>query len=212
MKKKIIIIICSLLVLLVGTLLIIKMQKLKKKDNNGLKEVKVAEVAHTIFYAPMYAAISKDYFKDENINTYSPTIYRRQVSYCFQQPSLFGETVKENLEFPFKIRKQQPGQDKMEQALKSVDLKPDFLNKNITELSGGEKQRVALIRNLLFKPEVLLLDEITTGLDNNSKEIVHHLIQNVHQDNTTIIQVTHDNDEIHQAGQIIRVAEGKLVK
>ena len=73
-------------------------------------------------------------FKDENINTYSPTIYRRQVSYCFQQPSLFGETVKENLEFPFKIRKQQPGQDKMEQALKSVDLKPDFLNKNITEL------------------------------------------------------------------------------
>ena len=151
-------------------------------------------------------------FKDENINTYSPTIYRRQVSYCFQQPSLFGETVKENLEFPFKIRKQQPDQDKMEQALKSVDLKPDFLNKNIIELSGGEKQRVALIRNLLFKPEVLLLDEITTGLDNNSKEIVHHLIQNVHQDNTTIIQVTHDNDEIHQAGQIIRVAEGRLVK
>ena len=32
-------------------------------------------------------------FKDENINTYSPTIYRRQVSYCFQQPSLFAETV-----------------------------------------------------------------------------------------------------------------------
>lgn len=151
-------------------------------------------------------------FKDKNINTYSPTNYRRQVSYCFQQPSLFGETVKDNLEFPFKIRKQTPDQSKMEQVLESVDLKPDFLNKNITELSGGEKQRVALIRNLLFKPEVLLLDEITTGLDNDSKEIVHRLIQNVHKDNTTIIQVTHDNDEIHQAGQIIKVAEGKLVK
>ncbi|MBL1072625.1 ABC transporter ATP-binding protein [Lactobacillus kitasatonis] len=151
-------------------------------------------------------------FKDKNINTYSPTNYRRQVSYCFQQPSLFGETVKDNLEFPFKIRKQTPDQSKMEQVLESVDLKPDFLNKNITELSGGEKQRIALIRNLLFKPEVLLLDEITTGLDNDSKEIVHRLIQNVHKDNTTIIQVTHDNDEIHQAGQIIKVAEGKLVK
>lgn len=151
-------------------------------------------------------------FKDKNINAYSPTNYRRQVSYCFQQPSLFGETVKDNLEFPFKIRKQTPDQSKMEQVLESVDLKPDFLNKNITELSGGEKQRVALIRNLLFKPEVLLLDEITTGLDNDSKEIVHRLIQNVHKDNTTIIQVTHDNDEIHQAGQIIKVAEGKLVK
>ncbi|WP_304228095.1 ABC transporter ATP-binding protein [Lactobacillus kitasatonis] len=152
------------------------------------------------------------YFKDKNINTYLPTNYRRQVSYCFQQPSLFGETVKDNLEFPFKIRKQTPDQSKMEQVLESVDLKTDFLNKNITELSGGEKQRVALIRNLLFKPEVLLLDEITTGLDNDSKEIVHRLIQNVHKDNTTIIQVTHDNDEIHQAGQIIKVAEGKLVK
>lgn len=151
-------------------------------------------------------------FKDKNINAYSPTNYRRQVSYCFQQPSLFGETVKDNLEFPFKIRKQTPDQSKMEQVLESVDLKPDFLNKNITELSGGEKQRVALIRNLLFKPEVLLLDEITTGLDNDSKEIVHRLIQNVHKDNTTIIQVTHDNDEIHQADQIIKVAEGKLVK
>lgn len=151
-------------------------------------------------------------FKDKNINTYSPTNYRRQVSYCFQQPSLFGETVKDNLEFSFKIRKQTPDQSKMEQVLESVDLKPDFLNKNITELSGGEKQRVALIRNLLFKPEVLLLDEITTGLDNDSKEIVHRLIQNVHKDNTTIIQVTHDSDEIHQAGQIIKVAEGKLVK
>lgn len=151
-------------------------------------------------------------FKDKNINTYSPINYRRQVSYCFQQPSLFGETVKDNLEFPFKIRKQTPDQSKMEQVLESVDLKTDFLNKNITELSGGEKQRVALIRNLLFKPEVLLLDEITTGLDNDSKEIVHRLIQNVHKDNTTIIQVTHDNDEIHQAGQIIKVAEGKLVK
>lgn len=151
-------------------------------------------------------------FKDKNINAYSPTNYRRQVSYCFQQPSLFGETVKDNLEFPFKIRKQTPDQSKMEQVLESVDLKPDFLNKNITELSGGEKQRVALIRNLLFKPEVLLLDEITTGLDNDSKEIVRRLIQNVHKDNTTIIQVTHDNDEIHQAGQIIKVAEGKLVK
>lgn len=151
-------------------------------------------------------------FKDKNINAYSPTNYRRQVSYCFQQPSLFGETVKDNLEFPFKIRKQTTDQSKMEQVLESVDLKPDFLNKNITELSGGEKQRVALIRNLLFKPEVLLLDEITTGLDNDSKEIVHRLIQNVHKDNTTIIQVTHDNDEIHQAGQIIKVAEGKLVK
>lgn len=67
MKKKIIIIICGILVLAIGSLLIIKIQKNEKKTNNNLTEVKVAEVAHTIFYAPMYAAISKNYFEDENI-------------------------------------------------------------------------------------------------------------------------------------------------
>lgn len=66
MKKKIIILISFLLILLVAFFIIIfnNNKETKKVD---VKTVKVAEVAHTIFYAPMYAAISKDYFKDENI-------------------------------------------------------------------------------------------------------------------------------------------------
>lgn len=151
-------------------------------------------------------------FMNKDINQYLPTEYRRKVSYCFQQPLLFGEKVVDNLRFPFRIRKQKFDQDKAVRALKAVDLTPDFLNKNITELSGGEKQRVALIRNILFKPDVLLLDEITTGLDDDSKEIVHTLIKEVHQNKTTIIQVTHDNDEIEHAGKIIKIVEGKLTK
>ncbi|EEJ71134.1 ABC transporter ATP-binding protein [Lactobacillus ultunensis] len=151
-------------------------------------------------------------FRNKDINQYLPTEYRRKVSYCFQQPLLFGEKVVDNLRFPFRIRKQKFDQDKAVRALKAVDLTPDFLNKNITELSGGEKQRVALIRNILFKPDVLLLDEITTGLDDDSKEIVHTLIKEVHQNKTTIIQVTHDNDEIEHAGKIIKIVEGKLTK
>ena len=150
-------------------------------------------------------------FRNKDINQYLPTEYRKKVSYCFQQPLLFGEKVVDNLSFPFRIRKQKFDQDKVVRALKAVDLTSDFLNKNITELSGGEKQRVALIRNILFKPDVLLLDEITTGLD-DSKEIVHTLIKEVHQNKTTIIQVTHDNDEIEHAGKIIKIVEGKLTK
>lgn len=151
-------------------------------------------------------------FRNKDINQYLPTEYRKKVSYCFQQPLLFGEKVVDNLSFPFRIRKQKFDQDKVVRALKAVDLTSDFLNKNITELSGGEKQRVALIRNILFKPDVLLLDEITTGLDDDSKEIVHTLIKEVHQNKTTIIQVTHDNDEIEHAGKIIKIVEGKLTK
>ncbi len=70
------------------------------------------------------------------------------------------------------------------------------MKKNINSLSGGEKQRVALIRNLVFLPRILLLDEVTTGLDENSKEIVHHLFDDVRKKHVTILQVTHDKSEI----------------
>ena len=65
MKKKIIILIC-LIVAFVAVLINLFTVN-EKEDNNGLKTVKVAEVAHTIFYAPFYAAMSKDYFKEEGI-------------------------------------------------------------------------------------------------------------------------------------------------
>ncbi|HIU40758.1 MAG TPA: ABC transporter substrate-binding protein [Candidatus Aphodocola excrementigallinarum] len=68
MKKKIIIIICVIIIFLVALFFVIKNNKNSKEDNNGLVTVKVAEVAHTIFYAPQYAAIANGYFEDEGIN------------------------------------------------------------------------------------------------------------------------------------------------
>ena len=68
MKKKIIIIICVIIFFLVALFFVIKNNKNSKEDNNGLVTVKVAEVAHTIFYAPQYAAIANGYFEDEGIN------------------------------------------------------------------------------------------------------------------------------------------------
>ena len=65
MKKKIIILIC--LIIIAGVILINLCTINSKEDNNNLNKVKVAEVAHTIFYAPFYAAMSKDYFKEEEI-------------------------------------------------------------------------------------------------------------------------------------------------
>ena len=67
MKKKIIILICLIIILIVGTLIVLSINKQSNKNNNGLTKIKVAEVAHTIFYAPAYAAMSKRYFEDEGI-------------------------------------------------------------------------------------------------------------------------------------------------
>ncbi|MBM6986645.1 ATP-binding cassette domain-containing protein [Lactobacillus delbrueckii subsp. lactis] len=139
------------------------------------------------------------FYKGQNLDSLDLVQYRRQVSYCFQQPTLFDETVKDNLALPFAIRKQ-------------VDLPADYLDKKITTLSGGEKQRVALIRNLLFRPELLLLDEVTTGLDEESKQIVHQLIARVHQEGTTIVQVTHDQEELAASKQLLHMEKGGVLK
>lgn len=151
-------------------------------------------------------------YNGKDISTIEPISYRREVSYCFQEPSLFGKTVKDNLVFPYEIRKQKADNERLIALLKEVDLGEDFLDKDITSLSGGEKQRVAMIRNLVFLPKVLLLDEVTTGLDDQSKEIVHGLIRQVSQSGVTILQVTHDQTEIQAAKKTIHMQKGGIVK
>lgn len=152
------------------------------------------------------------FYKGQNLDSLDLVQYRRQVSYCFQQPTLFDETVKDNLTLPFAIRKQDFAEKRAQEALKQVDLPADYLDKKITTLSGGEKQRVALIRNLLFRPELLLLDEVTTGLDEESKQIVHQLIARVHQEGTTIVQVTHDQEELAASKQLLHMEKGGVLK
>lgn len=150
-------------------------------------------------------------FQGQNQRDYEITTYRQLVSYCFQQPSLFGQTVADNLQFPFVIRNEASSQVQIEQALTKVNLPTSYLNKNITELSGGEKQRVALLRNTMFLPKILLLDEVTVGLDARSIEIVHQFIKQLWQDaGLTIIQITHNQAELSQAAKVLWLEEGSL--
>lgn len=149
-------------------------------------------------------------YQGNEIQKLNPIQYRRQVMYCFQQPVLFGKTVKDNLSFPYQIRKKKEDISRFNTLLKAVDLPSDFLNKEIASLSGGEKQKFALIRSIVFLPKVLLLDEVTTGLDEKSKEIVHHLIESIHRQGTTIVQVTHDQSEIQTAKNILKLEKKGL--
>lgn len=150
-------------------------------------------------------------YHDKPQSSYPKVAYRRKVSYCFQQPSLFGDTVQDNLAFPFILRGLPFDAEKATAALKQVDLPASMLDKPIKELSGGEKQRVALIRNLLFTPEVILLDEVTTGLDSATKEIVHQLIEdkNQHQ-GLSVLAITHDESEIAVAHRLITITAGRM--
>lgn len=143
-------------------------------------------------------------FSGQDINSLTPEAYRQQVSYCAQTPALFGDTVYDNLIFPWQIRNQQPEPDRFLAQLSRFGLTEDTLSKSINELSGGEKQRVSLIRNLQFLPKVLLLDEITSALDeqnkNNVNDIIHHYVR---EQNVAVLWVTHDQDEIRHADEVI---------
>ena len=149
-------------------------------------------------------------YQGRDLEDLDPVTYRREVSYCFQQPVLFGQTVRDNVAFPFEIRQIPFDQERVLTALARLDLGPEFLDKPIKDLSGGEKQRVALVRNLLFEPKVLLLDEVSSGLDEQTKLLLRAFLKDLHQEGVTLIEVTHDQKEIEAAERLVTIVGGRL--
>ncbi|AVF34508.1 iron efflux ABC transporter ATP-binding subunit FetA [Rahnella sikkimica] len=144
------------------------------------------------------------YFKGEDISRIKPETYRQRVSYCFQTPSLFGETVYDNLALPYQIRHKKVDETQLRAWLTKVNLDEGMLTKNVQELSGGEKQRVALLRNLQFMPDVLLLDEITSALDEENKVNINDIIASlVAEKRLAVLWVSHDLNEIRHAKHVI---------
>lgn len=143
-------------------------------------------------------------FEGQDIASLSPENYRQQVSYCVQTPVLFGDTVFDNLIFPWQIRNKTPEPEKFIDDLARFGLAKETLTKSISELSGGEKQRISLIRNLQFLPKVLLLDEITSALDDANKRNVNEIIHRyAREQNIAVLWVTHDSNEITHADDVI---------
>ncbi|WP_313468854.1 ATP-binding cassette domain-containing protein [Carnobacterium sp.] len=149
-------------------------------------------------------------YQGKSLTEYDPIDYRKEVSYCFQTAVLFGQTVQENLAFPYVIRDKKFDSKKAIDYLHKVGLDKVYLTKNINELSGGEKQRIALIRSLLITPKVLLLDEVTSALDAKNQQIIKCLIQEMNQkEQITVLWVTHNPAEISAANRIIEIVNGE---
>lgn len=149
-------------------------------------------------------------FNGQPINSFDPMQYRQRVSYAFQQPTLFGKTVKDNLQFPFEVRKKDFDESLVKKYLEMVSLNESYITKSVNDVSGGEKQRIALIRNLIFPPEVLITDEVTAGLDAENKAIVHKMLNEFNKRGLTILRVTHDETEIDDAQNLITIKNGEV--
>lgn len=152
----------------------------------------------------------KIYYNNKEIIEYEATEYRKQVSYFFQNAVLFDQTVRQNLSFPADIREDNFDESRAKEGLETVQLPSTYLDKPVKDLSGGEKQRVALIRNLMYPPEVLLMDEVTSSLDQENREVVLSYIHRLNKEElVTILWVTHNQEEINASNEIITLVNGK---
>ena len=141
------------------------------------------------------------YFQGQPMDQYAPTEYRQRVAYCFQQPYLFGQTVRGNLAFPFTMRGRSINEARIKDLFNLFHMNMQLLEKSNTELSGGEMQRICLIRSLLFTPEILLLDEVTSALDAENTEWVEQGLVQLHKEGVTLLQVTHNPEQSVRMGQ-----------
>ena len=143
----------------------------------------------------------------EDIAAVPPQSWRQQVSYCFQTPQLFGATVYDNLALPWQIRQQRPEKSALCASLAQLNLAPDMLDAPIDALSGGERQRVALLRHMQFPPAILLLDEVTSALDEQNKAGVKQFIrQTAAQRAMSVLWISHDPAEINDGARIISLS------
>jgi phospholipid/cholesterol/gamma-HCH transport system ATP-binding protein len=128
--------------------------------------------------------------KDDELN-----VLRKKVGFLFQSAALYDSmTVRENLEFPLRdLNKTKEETDFLVlEALTNVGLR-DSIDKMPSDLSGGMRKRVGLARTLILKPEIILYDEPTTGLDPiTSKEISNLILEVQKKYNAASIIITHD--------------------
>lgn len=144
--------------------------------------------------------------KEKDSKHWDPIKLRQTVSYCYQSPNLFGQTVYDNLNFPYTIRNESFDEQRVLQYLENVKLDSSYLHKSIHELSGGEKQRIALVRNVQFQPDVLLLDEVTSALDNRTRlDIWEWLDQYRAENGTTFIMISHHDDDQQRAEKTVTI-------
>jgi phospholipid/cholesterol/gamma-HCH transport system ATP-binding protein len=122
---------------------------------------------------------------------------RKKIGFLFQSGALYDSmTVRENLEFPLRNKLNSLSKEEIDSLIKESlhDVGLDqAIDKTPSELSGGMRKRLGLARTLILKPEIMLYDEPTTGLDPiTSKEISNLILEVQRKYHTTSIIITHD--------------------
>lgn len=158
------------------------------------------------------------YFNNKRLKDYNLRELRLETGYVLQQIALFPNlTVAENIALIPEMKKidKKVIKEQTEDLLKKVGLDPKHYMKRFPkELSGGEKQRIGILRAIIANPKILLMDEPFSALDPISKVQLQDLIKQLHDEyKRTTVFVTHDMDEAMKlADRICVLKEGKVVQ
>lgn len=141
----------------------------------------------------------------------SPQVLRERIGLVPQNPALVPGTVWENaIRGP--VLRNDPVPEKCTRELLSALNILDYESKDVSELSGGEAQRVGLVRTLVNEPDALLLDEPTSNLDAKTEATVESLLQDVITDNElTCVMITHDVEQARRlADTVLSLEDGAV--
>jgi len=152
--------------------------------------------------------------KDRDITSVAPN--NRGIGMVFQNYALFPHmTVFDNIAFPLRMRKvpRQEIRERTGEVLELVEL-PGFEKRYPNQLSGGQQQRIALARALVFRPDILLMDEPLGALDKKLRDHMKLEIKHLQESlNITVIYVTHDQEEaLTMSDRIAIMNNGQIVQ
>ena len=137
---------------------------------------------------------------------------RRKVGLVYQFYNLIPTlTAKKNILMPLALDKKKPNKEYFDKIVGSLGI-ADKLESLPNQLSGGEQQRVAIARSLIYRPALLLADEPTGNLNQkNSKEVVDMLKLSNRNLEQTILLITHDEKVAMEAERIVTVEDGHII-
>lgn len=149
-------------------------------------------------------------YRGDDLVDADPLALRRDVAMVFQRPTVFPGTALDNL----RAGAPELTEDEAAALLAEVGLDAGMLHREADHFSGGEAQRLCLVRALTTEPRVILADEVTSALDDEASAVLENLVSTVltRQRGISVLWVSHSAEQVDRiADRVVRLDAGKVV-